>query len=121
MLNNISIMGRLVKDPELRKTTTGKSVCSFTIANDRPYGGADNKETDFLDVVAWNSTAEFIEKNFHKGKTIIVTGRLQTRLYKDREGNDRKAFDIVASTADFVPVVRSTDLDVGINDEDIPF
>lgn len=120
MLNNISIMGRLVRDPELRKTTTGKSVCSFTIANDRPYSG-DKKETDFLDVVAWNSTADFIEKNFHKGKTIIVTGRLQTRLYKDREGNDRKAFDIVANTADFVPIMRSTDLDVDINDNDLPF
>lgn len=120
MLNNISIMGRLVKDPELRKTTTGKSVCSITIANDRPYSG-DKKETDFLDVVAWNNTADFIEKNFHKGKTIIITGRLQTRSWKDKDGKDRKSFDIVASTADFVPMVRNTDLDVDINDDDIPF
>lgn len=121
MLNNISIMGRLVKDPELRKTTTGKSVCSFTIANDRPYGGADKKETDFIDIVAWNSTAEFIEKNFHKGKTIIVTGRLQTRTYKDREDRTVKTWDIVANTADFVPVVRSLDNDVIPSDDDVPF
>lgn len=121
MLNNISIMGRLVKDPELRKTTTGKSVCSFTIANDRPYGGADNKETDFIDVVAWNSTAEFVEKNFHKGKTIIITGRLQSRTYKDREGRNVKTWDIVASTADFVPVVRNVDIDVVPSDDEVPF
>lgn len=119
MLNNISIMGRLVKDPELRKTTTGKSVCSFTIANDRPYGGADKKETDFIDVVAWNSTAEFVEKNFHKGKTIIITGRLQSRTYKDKEGRSCKAWDIVANTADFVPVVRN--VDIVPSDDEVPF
>lgn len=121
MLNNLSIMGRLVRDPELRQTTTGKSVCSFTIANDRPYSGADKKETDFLDVVTWNKTADFVAKNFTKGKTIVLTGRIQTRSYKDKEGNNRKTWDIIADSVDFVPVVRQLDDDININDMEFPF
>ena len=109
MLNNISIMGRLVRDPELRMTTTGKSVCYFTIANDRPFNGAERKETDFIDVVAWNSKADFIGKNFNKGKTIIVTGRLQMRVYKDKDERSVKAFEIVADSAEFVPMVSRLD------------
>lgn len=97
MLNNISIMGRLTAEVELRHTQSGKSVASFTIANNRSIG----EGTDFLDVVAWGKTGEFCEKYFHKGQLIIINGRLQTRTYEDKNGNKRKAVEIIANTVDF--------------------
>lgn len=101
MLNNIVVMGRLARDPDLRMTTNGKMVCLFTIANERPKGG-EIKEVDYLDVEAWNATAEFVDKWFKKGTPIVVIGRVQTRTYKDKEDRDRKVWFIVASGVDFV-------------------
>ena len=101
MLNRITMTGRLVADPELRRTQSGVSVTSFRIANDRDYGKGEEKETDFFDVVAWRSTAEFICKYFTKGRMISVDGRLQTRGWKDREGNNRVSIEILVDNAYF--------------------
>ena len=101
MLNRITMTGRLVADPELRRTQSGVSVTSFRIANDRDYGKGEEKETDFFDVVAWRSTAEFICKYFAKGRMISVDGRLQTRGWKDREGNNRVSIEILVDNAYF--------------------
>jgi len=101
MLNNLSISGRLTKDAELKYTNTNNvPVCRFSIANDRPTGGAE-KITDFFDVVAWRKTAEFISKYFHKGDTIIITGRIETNEFTDRDGIQRKTVQINAQTVDF--------------------
>lgn len=100
MLNVIAIQGRLVRDPEMRQTTTGKSVCSFTIACDRGRKDASGKNlVDWISVVAWEHTAEFICKYFQKGQMIVLDGRLQSRTYKDRDGNNRTAIETVASSA----------------------
>ena len=101
MLNRITMTGRLVADPELRRTQSGVSVTSFRIANDRDYSKGEEKETDFFDVVAWRSTAEFICKYFSKGRMISVDGRLQTRGWKDREGNNRVSTEILVDNAYF--------------------
>ena len=98
MLNNAVIMGRLVAQPELRKTESGVSVTSFAVAVDRQY---KKDETDFIDVVAWRSTAEFVCKYFSKGQMIAVQGYIQTRLYEDKDGNKRKAVEIVADNVSF--------------------
>lgn len=97
MLNRIIVMGRLTHDPELRETAAKTPVCSFSIACDRDYKQKDKeKETDFLDCVAWRSTAEFVSKYFTKGRTAVVEGRLQIRDWTDREGNQRRSAEIVA-------------------------
>lgn len=97
MLNTITIMGRLTRDPELRRTSSGVAVASFTLACERDFApqGAD-KETDFIDVCAWRYTAEFVEKYFSKGQMAIVTGRLQIRNWEDKEGNKRRSAEILA-------------------------
>ena len=97
MLNNIVIMGRLTRDPELRRTQTGVAVASFTLACERDFApqGAD-KETDFIDVCAWRYTAEFVDKYFSKGQMAVVTGRLQIRNWEDKEGNKRRSAEILA-------------------------
>ena len=97
MLNNIVIMGRLTRDPELRRTQTGVAVASFTLACERDFApqGAD-KETDFIDIVSWRYTAEFVEKYFSKGQMAVVTGRLQIRNWEDKEGNKRRSAEILA-------------------------
>ena len=91
MLNHIVLMGRLTRDPELRRTGSGVAVASFTLAVDRDYAaqGAE-KETDFVDIVAWRSTAEFVSKYFSKGRMAVVSGRLQIRNWQDKEGNKRR-------------------------------
>lgn len=102
MLNHISAMGRLTRDPELRRTNSGIAVASFTIAVDRdraPEG--QEKETDFIDCVAWRNTAEFVEKYFKKGRMIVVSGRLQIRGWTDKEGNKRRSAEIVADSVYF--------------------
>ena len=92
MLNHIVVMGRLTRDPELRKTASGVSVASFSVAVDRDFSQQDGKkETDFLDVVAWRNTAEFAAKYFTKGRMAVVSGRLQIRNWEDKEGNKRAA------------------------------
>lgn len=98
MINNVVIMGRLTKEPEERKTSTGKTVCSICAAVDNRF---DKEKTDFLDVIAWNQTAEFICKHFHKGTMIAVQGRLATRMWEDKNGNKRKNVDIVADAVSF--------------------
>lgn len=97
MLNTITIMGRLTRDPELRRTSSGVAVASFTLACERDFApqGAD-KETDFIDVCAWRYTAEFVEKYFSKGQMAVVSGRLQIRNWQDKEGNKRRSAEILA-------------------------
>ena len=87
-------MGRLVADPELRQTPNGVSVITFTVAVDRNYSRDRERQTDFIDVVAWRQTAEFVSKYFSKGKMIIVEGSIQTRSYEDRNGNKRRAVEV---------------------------
>ena len=102
MLNVIAIMGRLSRNPELRQTTTGKNVASFTIACSRGRTDANGKDlVDWIPVVAWEHTAEFVCKYFEKGSPIAIDGRLQARTYKDRDGNNRTAIEIVANNANF--------------------
>ena len=98
MLNHITIMGRLTRDPELRRTGTGTPVASFTIACDRDFG---EKETDFIECVAWRQTAEFVDKYFSKGRMAVVSGRLQIRSWNDKDGNKRKTAEIVADNVYF--------------------
>lgn len=99
MLNHISIMGRLTKDPELRRTNSGTAVASFTLAVDRDF--SKEKETDFIDCVAWKNTAEFVSNHFCKGKMAIVAGRLQIRSWKDKDGNNRRTAEVVAENVYF--------------------
>ncbi len=103
MLNRIIIMGRLVRDPELRTTQSGVSVTSFTLAVDRDFKNRDSgeKSTDFIDVVAWRQTAEFICKYFAKGRMAVAEGRLQIREWKDRDGNNRRSAEVVADNVYF--------------------
>ncbi len=103
MLNRIIIMGRLVRDPELRTTQSGVAVTSFTLAVDRDFKSRDSgeKATDFIDVVAWRNTAEFVCKYFSKGRMAIAEGRLQIRDWKDRDGNNRRSAEVVADNVYF--------------------
>ena len=102
MLNHITIMGRLTRDPELRRTGSGVAVASFTVAVDRdmaPQG--QEKETDFIDCVAWRQTGEFVSKYFTKGRMIVVSGRLQIRSWNDKDGNKRRTAEVVADNCYF--------------------
>ena len=103
MLNHIVIMGRLTRDPEMRTAQSGVSVVSFTVACDRDFGGRDGgeRQTDFIDCVAWRSTGEFVSKYFHKGSMIVVSGRLQSRKWQDRDGNNRTSWEINADNVYF--------------------
>lgn len=103
MLNHIVIMGRLTRDPELRHTAIGTPVASFTLAVDRDFSGRDGgeKETDFIDVVAWRHTGEFVSKYFRKGSMIVIAGRLQSRKWEDNDGNKRTSWEINAASAYF--------------------
>ncbi len=103
MLNHITIMGRLTRDPELRSTQSGVSVASFTVAVDRDFGGRDGgeKQTDFFDCSAWRQTGEFVSRYFRKGSMIVVSGRMQSRKGQDRDGNNRIYWEIVADNVYF--------------------
>ena len=103
MLNHITIMGRLTRDPELRRTQSGTAVASFTLAVDRDFKDKDSGEraTDFIDCVAWRGTAEFVSRYFTKGRMAVVEGRLQIRDYTDRDGNKRRAAEVVAENVYF--------------------
>ena len=102
MLNKIFIMGRLTRDPELRRTQSGTAVTSFSLAVDRDFKSqSGEKETDFIDVVAWRSTAEFVAKYFTKGRMAVVEGRLQIREWKDKDGNNRRSAEVVADNIYF--------------------
>ncbi|MBR2670614.1 MAG: single-stranded DNA-binding protein [Mogibacterium sp.] len=102
MLNTVAIMGRLVADPELRHTPSNFSVTSFTVAVSRSYvKQGTERQTDFIDVVAWRNTAEFICRYFKKGQMIAIEGSLQTRTYQDKEGHNRKAVEVLANNVYF--------------------
>ena len=111
MLNHIVIMGRLTREPELRRTGSGIAVASFTVAVDRDFGGRDGgeKETDFIDCVAWRQTGEFVSKYFTKGSMVVVSGRLQIRSWNDKEGNKRRSAEVVADNVYFGESKRSND------------
>lgn len=103
MLNHIAAMGRLTRDPELRRTNSGTAVASFSIAVDRDYSGKDGgeKKVDFLECVAWRTTGEFISKYFSKGRMIVVDGRLEMRDWTDKDGNKRRSAEINVANAYF--------------------
>lgn len=102
MLNHIVLMGRLTRDPELRRTTSGTPVATFSIAVDRDFKSENGeKETDFVDIVAWRNTAEFVSKYFTKGRMAVVSGRLQLRTWTDKEGNKRRSAEVVADNVYF--------------------
>ncbi len=101
-LNRIDIMGRLTRDPELRYTAQGTPVTSFTLAVDRDYQtGGSERQTDFIDVVAWKATAEFVSKYFSKGSMAVITGRLQIRDWEDKNGNKRRSAEVIADSVYF--------------------
>ena len=102
MLNHITIMGHLTRDPELRRTGTGVAVTSFTLAVDRDYAAeGQERETDFIDCVAWRQTGEFVSKYFTKGRMAVVSGRLQIRSWTDKDGNKRRTAEVVADNVYF--------------------
>ena len=102
MLNRIIVMGRMTRDPELRRTNSGTAVASFTVAVDRDFKSqSGEKETDFIDVVAWRNTAEFVSKYFSKGRMAVAEGRLQLRDWTDKDGNKRRSAEIVADSVYF--------------------
>ena len=111
MLNHIVIMGRLTRDPELRRTGTGVAVTSFTVAVDRDFGGRDGgeRETDFIDCVAWRQTGEFVSKYFAKGRMAVASGRLQIRSWTDKDGNKRRTAEVVADNVYFGDSKRDGD------------
>ena len=132
-LNKIFIMGRLTRDPELRRTGSGTAVTSFTLAVDRDFKGQNGeKETDFIEVVAWRNTAEFVAKYFAKGRAAVVEGRLQIRDWKDKEGNNRRNAEVIADNVYFADS-KKDDANNVVNfptqnfdeideyDEDVPF
>lgn len=107
-MNKAFLIGRLAADPELRQTGTGIAVTSFTVAIDRPYTGkGTERQTDWIDIVAWRNTAEFVCKYFQKGSPIIIEGSIQTRMWEDKSGQKRKSVEVVAENVEFVP--RSKD------------
>ena len=139
MLNHITIMGRITKDIELRRTGTGVPVASFTLAVDRDFKEKNGEKiTDFIDCVAWRNTAEFVEKYFGKGKMAVVSGSLQIRSWKDKDGNNRRTAEVVADNVYFgdskkegeVPVNKDFEIPASVvdsfamltgSDEGLPF
>lgn len=121
MLNHITIMGRLTRDPELRRTGSGIAVASFTVAVDRDFGAqGSDKETDFIDCVAWRQTGEFVSKYFTKGRMIVVSGRLQIRSWTDKDGNKRRIAEVVADNCYFGDSKRSGDNNTGYGNNYAP-
>lgn len=109
MLNNVVIMGRLTRDPELRRTQSGTAVTSFTMAVDRDFKSqSGEKETDFIDVVAWRNTGEFAAKYLAKGRMAAVEGRIQVRDWQDKDGNRRKSVEVVADNVYFADSKRDS-------------
>ncbi|MBC8569748.1 single-stranded DNA-binding protein [Zongyangia hominis] len=102
MLNKAILVGRITADPELRHTPSNIAVTSFTVAVNRPYSKNAERQTDFIDIVAWRSTAEFVCRYFHKGNAIAIDGRIQVSNYTDKEGNKRRRFEVLADNVSFV-------------------
>ena len=111
MLNSCNIMGRLTKNPELRRTASGVAVTSFTLAVDRDFTGKDGgeKETDFIDCVAWRNTGEFVNKYFTKGRMAVASGRLQIRSWTDKDGNKRRSAEIIVENIYFADSKNSAE------------
>ena len=114
MLNVVVLTGRLTADPELKTTTNGTSVCSFSIAVDRRYTAGEERQADFINIVTWRSSAEFVSKYFKKGQMIAIEGSIQTRRYQDKDGNNRTAFEVVANNVQFVEAKRDGAAPVGM-------
>ena len=112
MFNLVVLTGRLTGQPELKTTPNGISVCTFGIAVDRAYKKGEEKQTDFLNVVAWRQTAEFVSKWFTNGSLIGIEGSIQTRKFTDKNGNNRTAFEIVANNVHFVESKKSSNVDI---------
>lgn len=109
MLNVVVLSGRLTADPELKTTQNGISVCSFSIAVERRYRADEEKQSDFINIVAWRSSAEFVSKYFKKGQMIAIRGSIQTRRYQDKDGNNRTAFEVVADDVQFADFGKKED------------
>ncbi len=111
MLNHITIMGRLTRDPELRRTGSGTAVAAFTLAVDRDFAPKDGgeRECDFIDCVAWRQTGEFVSKYFTKGRMAVVSGRLQIRAWTDKDGNKRRSAEVIADSVYFGDGKRDND------------
>lgn len=119
MLNSVIIMGRLTRDPELRRTQSGTAVTSFTMAVDRDFKSqSGEKETDFIDVVAWRNTGEFAAKYLAKGRMAAVDGRIQVRDWQDKDGNRRKAVEVVADNVYFADSKRDSKPQESRNDQE---
>ncbi|MDP4109654.1 MAG: single-stranded DNA-binding protein [Bacillota bacterium] len=108
MLNKAILMGRLTGDPELRHTPNNTAVTSFTLAVNRSFGSKGEQQTDFIDIVGWGSTAEFVTKWFRKGMLVAVSGRIQTRNWEDKQGNKRKSVEVVADEVHFAEPKRES-------------
>ena len=108
MFNLVVLTGRLTADPELKTTANGISVTTFSIAVDRRYRSGEERQTDFINIVAWRTSAEFITKYFKKGNLIGIEGSIQTRRYQDKNGNNRTAFEVVVNNAQFVESKRES-------------
>ena len=108
MFNLVVLTGRLTADPELKTTSNGLSVTTFSIAVDRRYRSGEERQTDFINIVAWRQTAEFITKYFKKGSLIGIEGAIQTRRYQDKNGNNRTAFEVIANNVQFVESKRDS-------------
>jgi single-strand DNA-binding protein len=130
MINNVTLIGRLVADPEIRSTTSGKSVANFRIAVDRAYSKGNDKRADFITIVAWEKTADFISKYFSKGSMIALRGEIQTRSYEDSSGNKRTATEVLAREVSFcggknesasAPSTPAPDFEEIPDTEDLPF
>ena len=113
MFNFVILTGRLTSDVELKTTPSGVSVCSFTIAVERRFKQGEERQADFVNIVAWRQTAEFVSKYFSKGSMIGIEGAIQTRKYQDKEGNKRTAFEVVANNAQFVESKKSEGFNEG--------
>ena len=121
-MNNVTLLGRLTKDPEIRSTASNISVCSFTIAVDRRFKSEGQPTADFINCMAWRNTADFIGKYFHKGNKIALTGSIQTRTWDDKDGNKRYATEVVVDSVEFCESVKNDNpqhegKEAGYNDE----
>ncbi len=125
MLNKILLLGRLVADPELRYTATGKAVAQFTLAVDRPFAGQDGKkEADFIPVILWGKTAEAAANYSFKGQRLLVEGRLQIRSYEAKDGSKRWATEVIGNSIEFIEKKESSSFDAmgtQVLDEELPF
>lgn len=129
MLNNVVLMGRLTKDPELRQTPQEVSVAQFSLAVDRNYSKGEEKQTDFFNITAWRNTADFVSKYFTKGQLVAIRGRLQTRQWQDQNGQKRYATDVVADEVFFAESKSKTEQTdenpimqgFSVSDENLPF